>query len=401
MKAGLAAIAGLIMCNVLSAQQPFSIADSNNLFAFKLYGELKKDTKENLFFSPFSISSALAMTYAGARNETEKQMCHTLHFSSDQNAFHKAYKTYLEKIESDTGKDLALRVANSLWIANSFELLKPFSEIEAADYKAESYNVAFSPPAAIEDTRLQINYWVEQRTKKKIKDLIPPGILDLSTKLVLVDAIYFKGKWKIAFSKDSTKMGEFYADNTGSVNADFMHTTANYKYYEDNVLQAIEFPYSGDKLSMVVFLPKKRDGIEEMNSKIDYAFYTKIVSGFLMSGTRKVIVALPKFKTTAEFRMAGTLSAMGMPDAFSPGLADFKGMSTDQLCISQVIHKAFIEVNDEGTEAAAATAVIMKMMMSPIRTPLFIADHPFVFVIRDNATGGILFMGKISNTVKE
>jgi serpin B len=386
-------IAVVLSCNI-NAQQAYSIADSNNLFAFKLYNEVKKDKRENLFFSPFSISTALAMTYAGARNETEKQMASTLHFNSDQDAFHRDYKTFLEKIGSDTGKDLIMGIANSLWIANSFKLLAPFQNILTTDYNSEAKNVDFSKS---EQIRQEINAWVEGKTNDKIQDLIKPHMLSASTKLVLVNAIYFKGKWKFPFSKDSTKTDDFYKSDTSSIKTKFMHNTAHYTYYEDTSLQAIEIPYSGGRVSMVVILPKERDGINTLENQLNYLYYSKIISSF---GPKKVIVALPKFKTTASFQLEGVLANMGMPDAFSN--ANFSGISHESLYISHVIHKAFIDVNEEGTEAAAATAVVMRQMaMRPMPVPVFNANHPFIFVIRDTMTGGILFMGKIMDPTKE
>jgi len=379
----------------LNAQQTFIVADSNNLFAFKLYNQVKESGNKNLFFSPFSISTALAMTYAGARNETETQMRNVLHFGLDQDTFHKQYKTYLERIEGDTGKDLTLGIANSLWIANSLQLLAPFKDIVSTDYNSEARNVDFNKT---EETRNEINTWVEQKTNDKIKELIKPGIISGSTKLVLVNAIYFKGKWATPFSKDSTKNDDFYKTGSNNITAKFMHNTAHYSYYEDATLQAIEIPYSGGKTSMVVFLPKETDGIDVMENQLNYSYYSKIMSLFR---SQKVILALPKFKTTVAFELAGTLSAMGMPDAF--GNADFSGISNEGLSISNVIHKAFIDVNEDGTEAAAATAVAMKMnaMYRPGPNPVFNANHPFFFIIRDNMTGSIWFMGKIINPTKE
>jgi serpin B len=374
----------------LSAQSSSTIADSNNKFAFKLYDEVKKDTKENLFFSPFSISTALAMTYGGARGETEKQMSRTLHFSLDQASFHQEYKSYLENIESDTGKGMILGIANSLWISNKFKLLNNFKEITTNDYKSEARNVSFS-----DETRKEINQWVEQKTNDKIKDLIAPGVINSATRLVLVNAIYFNGKWNEKFSKDSTKNQDFYL-NPATVKIDFMHNTAHYKYYEDSAMQAIELSYTGKKTSMIVFLKKDYRTNKEYN--LDYSYYSKIVSSM---SPERVKLALPKFKTTVSFELSKTLSSMGMPDAF--GAADFKGISNENLSISNVIHKAFIDVSEEGTEAAAATAIVMRANALGPRPKsfAFIANHPFMFVIRDNATGAILFMGEITNPSKE
>lgn len=395
MKKIIAPVFSLLIGITLNAQQVINIADSNNLFAFKLYDKVKKEKKENLFFSPFSISTALAMTYAGARNETEKQMCHTLHFSLDQTRFNQEYKTYLEKLESDTGKDLKIENANAIWVAKSFPLLNTFSEIAYQDYHAVSQNIDFSNP---EQIRNQMNSWVERKTNDKIKDLIQPGILTPHTRVVLVNAIYFKGKWNIPFSKDSTRSDNFYRNNSGRIKTDFMHNIAHYRYYDDTLLQAVELPYAGGKTSMMIFLPKSRNGINAMENRLNYYYYSKIVSSLY---SQRVQVALPKFKTTVLFELSKVLSNMGMPVAFS-GNTDFSGISDEYIYINSIIHKAFIDVNEEGTEAAAATAIVMKMtVMRPMPIRSFNANHPFIFIIRDNETGSILFMGKIMDPTKE
>lgn len=191
----------------IHAQKSNSIGDSNNVFALKLYSQLSKENKGNLFFSPFSISTALAMTYAGARDETETQMSQTLHFNPDQSEFHTDYKNYIGQIEADTGKRLKMEIANSIWLDNSFKLLIPYQDIVKDDYNSLSKNVDFKHAA--EPARKEINKWVEKKTHDKIIELIKPGMIDGSTKLVLVNAIYFDGKWSIAFSKDSTKKDLF------------------------------------------------------------------------------------------------------------------------------------------------------------------------------------------------
>jgi serpin B len=214
----------------------------------------------------------------------------------------------------------------------------------------------------------------------------------------LVNAIYFKGKWKSPFSKDSTKSENFHTSASNIIKAKFMHNTGHYRYYEDATLQAVEIPYMGGRTAMVILLPKEKDGISQMENKLGHLYYSKIISSM---NSPKVIVAFPKFKTTTAFELGGTLSAMGMPDAFSSS-ADFSGISNEGLHISNVIHKAFIDVNEEGTEAAAATAVIMPFSIAqPMATAIFNANHPFIFVIRDTMTGGILFMGKITDPTKE
>jgi serpin B len=322
-------------------------------------------------------------------------MASTLHFNANQDAFNRNYKTYLEKIESDTGKDLTMVIANSLWVANTLKLLSPFKETVTSNYNSEAKNVDFSKT---EETRTEINSWVEQKTHDKIQDLIQPHIISAATRLVLVNAIYFKGRWKVPFPKDSTKTDDFYKSGISTVHAKFMHNTSHFRYYEDTTIQAIEIPYIGGRISMVILLPKKINGINQMENKLDYFYYSKIISSM---HSPKAIVSLPKFKTTTEFELGGTLSAMGMPAAFSSS-ADFSGISNEGLHINNVIHKAFIDVNEEGSEAAAATTVVMPFSIAqPMPIAVFNANHPFIFIIRNTMTGSILFMGKIIDPTKE
>jgi|SRR6185312_4012176 len=389
-------LASTIFCFNVAGQNVQTIADSNNLFALNLYSQLCKEKQGNLFLSPFSISTALAMTYAGARNETEKQMRDVLHFNLVQDSFHTQYKSYLDKIASDTGKNVTIEIANSIWIANGCKIYKHFSEVVRNDYNSESKNVYFAQHT--EEVRQEINSWVEHKTHDKIQDLIAKGMIEPSTRLVLVNAIYFNGKWDMPFSKDSTRLDTFFGESVAIPKPCFMNKTGHYKYYEDTLLQAIELPYAGGRTSMIVFLPQRARNIKEVENNLDSKYYSRIVTTL---SPEKVKLELPKFKTTTEFELSHVLSAMGMPDAF--GAADFSGITKEKLSISAVIHKAFIDVNEQGTEAAAATGIIMKLTAvrpSP-KAYSFIANHPFIFIIKDNATGSILFMGKIADLPKE
>lgn len=387
----------LFFINV-TAQSVRSIADSNNLFALNLYSELSKQEPGNLFFSPFSISTALAMTYAGARNETEKQMCDVLHFNLAQKEFH-CYRHYLDAIEADTGKNLVLEIANSIWVANSCKIRPSFSEIVKDDYNSESKNVDFA--GHTEQARQEINSWVENKTQDKIKDLITQGMIKSSTKLVLVNTIYFKAKWESPFNSTATRKAIFHPNDSISDSASFMNKAGYYEYYKDSNLQVLEIPYYNGKISMLILLPNKANGINNTENKLDEAYYSKIVKN--LSDTSDIRLSLPKFKITLGSILNTPLSEMGMPVAFS-GDADFSGIASGKLNIGFVIHKAFIDVSEEGTEAAAATAVgIMLTSAGPPRTPPipFNANHPFIFIIKDGGTGSILFMGKITDPTKE
>jgi len=245
-----------------------------------------------------------------------------------------------------------------------------------------------------EGARKTINAWVEKQTRDKIKDLIQPGVLDSLTRLVLTNAIYFKGDWASPFKKDGTKDGDFFAADGQKVAAPMMHQTGHFGYLDGGELQALEMPYKGDALSMVVLLPKAKDGLPALEKKLSATSAVVWIAGLRK---QQVQVAMPRFTTTAEFMLKETLSAMGMTDAFSDR-ADFSGMDgVKDLFISAVIHKAFVDVNEEGTEAAAATAVVMKSTGMPAPPVEFRADHPFVFLIRDTRSGCILFVGRMAN----
>ena len=331
---------------LISANNPQGIVENNNKFAFKLYNELKTSSDKNLFYSPFSISTALAMVYAGARNETALQISQTMNFQQSEK-FHSDYKHLLDRLD--------------------------------------------------EGTEGKINAWVMQKTNDKIKDLLSQSDVDSQTKLVLVNAIYFYGDWATAFEKQATQPKNFFLSDQTQINVPFMNQNGMYNYYEDSEIKAIEIPYKDSKASVVVFLPNTKNGISEFEGSFDYKYYQDILSAFQYNDVR---LSLPKFQTTYKIFLGTTLSHMGMPLAFSSSHADFSGMTGKRdLWISEVIHQAFINVDEKGTEAAAATAVIMKTTSARPSPDMkvFNVDHPFIFLIKDNTTGSILFMGKIMN----
>jgi len=386
------ALFSALLC-LFSAKGQNSVADSNNVFAFKLYQQVKSD--KNLFYSPFSISFALAMTYAGAKNETENQMRKTLHFTPNAEAFHVGFKKLYDSVEADNTVGIQMNIANSLWLGKKYTFLGTYLNLVKANYHSELREVDFIEASARQQAVKDINSWVEQKTNNKIKNILHDGDVDESTALVLVNAIYFNGKWQTAFRKEQTKQGDFNTNASSKTAALFMNSDSKtkYNYYADDMLSAIELPYKQDKVSMVVILPNAIDGIDNLEKKLDYKYYSKIIKSF---NKEDVQVSLPKFKTAAYFRLEDVLSKMGMPVAFSPN-ADFSGMDgSPDLCISHLIHKAYVDVSEEGTEAAAATAVVMETC--DVHIPkIFCANHPFIFVIKDNNTGSILFMGKIMN----
>lgn len=383
------------------------VVKGNNEFAFDLYAKLR--SKEgNLFFSPYSISSALGMTYCGARGQTESQMAGVLHFPviakpgteisstsvPDRKQFASAFAEIIKELNSRGEKGgYELRVANALWGQKGFEFLNEYLELIESNYDGKLNEVDFV--RATEAARRTINKWVEKKTNNKIKNLIQKGVLDPMTRLVLTNAIYFKGNWARQFKKDRTKEAPFTLADGKKVDAEMMNQTAEFGYMETKSFQGLELPYVDDELSMIILLPKETDGLDEFDKTLTVDNLSKWLSRLYK---REVIVSVPKFKMTSQFSLASVLKSMGMTDAFSTN-ANFSGINGKRnLFISAVIHKAYVDVNEEGTEAAAATAVGIKLTsIGPSRTPVFRADHPFLFLIRDNNSGSILFIGRLMN----
>lgn len=366
----------------------------NTAFAIDLYEKLK-GAKGNLFFSPYSISTALAMTYAGARGNTENQMAQTLHFTLHQKQLHPAFASLEAGLNAVQERgNIQLNVANALWPQKGYVFLEEFLALTK-----EFYGVLITPVdynGDREAARAKINAWVEGKTANKIKDLIGPGILDVLTRLVLVNAIYFKGNWASQFNEKQTTDAPFWLASGESIETPLMAQQRSFRYAGYEGLQVLELPYIGDTLSMIVLLPNKIDGLVELESSLTVENLEKWIGHLWMT---EVQVFLPKFKLSSQFRLDGTLKSMGMRDAFDMNKADFSGMDGKEnwLYIGAAIHKAFVEVNEEGTEAAAATAVLVLGKSISMPPPIFRTDHPFVFLIRDNPSGSILFFGRVVN----
>jgi len=371
-----------------------ALVAGNTAFALDLYARLK-NAEGNLFFSPYSISTCLAMTYAGARGSTATQMARTLHFGASPDqlaASFGALQRQLSDVEKKKG--LELNVANGLWAQKDHPFLPAFLDEATKAYQANLQQTDFH--TAAEPAREAINDWVSNQTKGKIADLLQPGVVNEATRLVLVNAIYFKGQWTRQFNKNNTAPAPFSVTAQRKVQAHLMNLTAECKYAEVEGLQLLELPYLGDDLSMVVLLPRATDGLTSLEGLLNEQ---TLGSWLAHARNQKVNVFLPKFKLTAQFSLAQTLAGMGMSAAFSPS-ADFSGMDgARDLCISAVVHKAFVDVNEEGTEAAAATGTMMRSMavMRPLPIPVFRADRPFLFLIRDTHSGSILFLGRVAD----
>jgi serpin B len=384
-----------------------------NHFARRFYDEVASEETGNLFFSPLSIHAALSMTYAGARRETAEQMKEVLafQFPPEEGIEHHAYSMLLKALNDapitrfesyDEGEPetivrpvFELVVANRLWGQEGFSWDPGFVALTEREYLAGLAEVDYTSDA--EGARATINEWVEETTRDRIENLIPEGALDAVTRLVLTNAIYFKANWQNAFSEHSTKPEPFHLENGDAAEVPTMHLSEKLQYAETENWQALEMPYEEGALSMLVFLPVDRDGAMEATEQ-------ELASGALLqalesAGRPKVEVSLPKFRLEQHLDLGDTLKAMGMPLAFSDQ-ADFSGMTTEaSLLISKALHKAFVEVDEKGTEAAAATAIVMSLTSAPQpeQAKVFRADRPFIFMIRHNASGAILFMGRVTD----
>ena len=379
-----------------------ALVEGNNAFAVGLYGRLREERGNagNLFFSPESISTAFAMAYAGARGQTEAEMRVVFHFDLPPGRLHPAMGALLHGMNAPN-PNYELRVADALWAEQDASFLPSYTNLMKSDYGAGFRRVDFKTSA--EAVRATINQWVEHQTNDKIQNLIGPGVLTPLTRLVLTNAIYFKGTWLTPFKAAATEDEDFHLTDTQTAKTAMMHRTGGYLYYDGGSFQELELPYAGDNLAMVVFLPKQTTGLATFEQGLNPTALQESIAG--LRPAAKVILTLPRFKMTQQFELSGTLAAMGMPQAFS-STADFSGMTgKPEFSISAAIHKAFIDVNEQGTEAAAATAIGMTAaaMRAPVQEPppiIFRADHPFLFLIRDTHSGAILFMGRVEDPRK-
>ena len=365
------------------------IVSGNTEFALELYRALGT-TSGNLFSSPYSISTALAMTYAGARGNTATQMARALHFLLEQEMLHSSFAALQARLNQlESTHDIQLKIANTLFPHKRYAFLEEFLTLTKQFYGARITPLDYANPEAARQT---INTWVEDKTESKIKDLIPPRILDDLTRLVLVNAIYFKGNWANPFYENITSEAPFWIASDRHVDARMMSQKDTFKYFEDANLQVLELPYIGNDLSMLILLPREIGGLEKLETRLTRETLDRWINNLRM---REVIVCLPRFEMTFPFRLDDTLQTLGLVDAFDMNKANFSGMDgSRELYIGAVLHKAFVAVDEKGTEAAAATAVIMQLRAMTI-PPTFRADHPFVFLIRENSTGSILFLGRM------
>jgi serpin B len=381
----------LVLGKTAVSQGVKEVVKGNNEFTFDIYDQIN-DKEENLFFSPYSVSSALAMTYNGAEGKTKNEMSDVLNFNKDINALSENYSALNDHITGLSSKKIQLNIANAIWGQQDYGFRKAFLELNKKYYGAGIKQVNFKKEH--KEIRNQINKWVEDKTNQKIKNLIKPNVLDRMTRMVLVNAIYFNGKWENPFKKEDNFKDKFYIYSKCETQTEFMFQKLSLKYHEDDIAQVVEIPYSEKSLSMMVILPKEKYGMEQLEKYLDnelYENYNKSLS------TYKVELSFPKFEVEDDYELNSPLKDMGMKSAFGEG-ADFSGMTgSKDLFIDNVVHKTYVKVDEEGTEAAAATGIVMRKTSAIMETKEFKADHPFIFIIKENKNDTILFMGRIMN----
>ncbi len=379
------------------------LAGGNSAFAFDLYQALRGQDG-NLFYSPHSLSLALAMTYAGAGGQTADQMADTLRFSLPRDRLHPAFNGLDQELASRgvgvqgrDGEGFRLNIVNAVWGQQGHPFREAFLDVLAESYGAGVRPADFA--AAPEESRTAINDWVAESTEDRIRDIIPPGIITPLTRMVLTNAIYFNASWLFPFGEADTRPRPFHLLDGGSVDVPMMRTSEDFGYAAGDGYQAVDLPYLGHELSMTVMVPD-RGRFREFEDSLDAGLAGRIIAGL---GFRRVTLDLPRFGFESRFRLGETLRSMGMPDAFDSAASDFSGMdgrsclAGDPGClyIREVVHRAFVSVDEAGTEAAAATGVVMQAESAPLDPVAVTVDHPFIFLVRDRATGAILFVGRV------
>jgi len=371
----------------------------NSAFAFELFAYLAEDDA-NILFCPYSISSALAMTYAGARGETATEMEQVLRFSLGQDTLHSAFNaldqhlmTQANIVSNPDSDPFQLTIANALWGQAGYTFLDEFLDVLAANYGAGIHAVDFEN--ATEEARETINAWVSDQTEGKIPELLGPGMPPSSSRLVLTNAVYFNAAWYLPFDASDTASAPFTLSDGETIEVPMMNQTTRLAYAEVDAVRVLELEYANSTMAMTILLPEE-GGLDAFIATLTAERFAELVAGLT---SELITLRLPTFSYEAGFLLADPLARMGMTTPFRGGVADFSGMAgTQELFIGEVVHKAFVDVDEAGTEAAAATAVIMVGTAAPSEQPTpipFVVDRPFVFVIRDQGTCTVLFIGKV------
>lgn len=376
----------------LAGQREKAAVSAVNGFAVDVYKKFAEEGR-NLCFSPYSISTAFAMTYAGAKGETAAEMQRAFHYGTD---IHGANRVLMGNLLNSPAGAGELRIANSIWPAKGLRLSMSFENTIHKDYFSEVLPQDYRRQP--ERSRRAINDWVAEKTRERILNILPQGSVKADTKMVLVNAIYFKAPWMSEFSEGKTADADFYVSRGEKTNVRMMNNIDTFQYADFEGVQVLKLPYRQGVFSMLLLLPREKDGLEALEEKLLPAEIERYQTEL---GRRKVNVFLPKFKVEQTFDLIPTLMTLGVKDAFDAGVADFSGIAGRRdLYINAAVHKAFVEVDEAGTEAAAATAIGMRLTSAPMRKPeeiaIFRADHPFIYIIQDELSGAILFMGKVA-----
>ena len=363
-------------------------------FVFAFYSEIIDNDKSNIFFSPLSISTAFSMAYEGAKEDTASQMQQVFGFERDEQKRQKAISELLSRLNH---KDdwYKLQVANALWVKDGYEIKSDYLDTAKTHYSSTVDNVDF----VTDDGINKINSWVQEKTNDKIQDILAPGSTDDLTRMVITNAVYFKGKWGLEFNPRNTSDKPFWTDKDNSVMVPMMkENAALYNYASTGDLQALELNYLGGDIAMIVLLPKERDGL----GSIEQSMSKEELDSIRDSMTRQPLtVQIPRFEFETQYNLVEPLQSLGLEDAFDRENADFQGITDEQVYLEKAAHKAFVNVNEEGTEAAAITALVMRATSGPPEPVAeFIADHPFMFIIQEKETEEILFIGRVMDPTK-
>lgn len=396
------AIVASVLCILLAGtagsadlEKTHTLVRGNTAFALQLYRSLSGQGT-NTCISPFSVSTTLAMVYAAAKGGTAEQFTRVLAAGQEPALFHKTFAELRARLYTECKQDQCmLTAANAVWVRKSQPLLQSYSDVLKMYYGADATEVDFAtdPEAA----RKRINSWVERHTAYKITELLAKGSVDPATRIVLTNAVYFKGKWALQFDKDETADAPFTLFDGSSIVVPTMHVTGEFRFVENGGFQAVELPYGDDKFSMVILLPRSHDELREFEASLTPE---ALVKGLNSMSPQDIRVSLPRFTVRFHASLTQHLKAMGLADAFSAPPADFSGMDgSKDLFISEVAHEVFIDVNEEGSEAAAATGTsLMTTAIKQVKE--FTADHPFLFFIRHRDSGLILFLGCVLHPLR-
>lgn len=380
-----------------------SVANGNTAFGADLYSELRMERDGNIFISPASISTAFGLAYAGARGEAAAEISEVLYFDPRQEAFHPAMGSLAQDLQVyDEGQ--TLRINNAVWLDTSLIVEADWLALTRDQYGAEETRTDFS--SAPEAARNQINRWVEDKTEDRIKDLLAPSHVDETTRAVLVNTIYMKADWASPFAAQATQEEPFYLLSGEAPDTTMMHQTGSFQHIEANNFKAVQLPYKGNELSLIILLPDTQKGIADLESRLSADTLNKWMTSLEEAGSVRIDLKLPKLKLKDKYELAETLQRLGLIAPFAGDPFHFAGMVDPEkqpgggVSIDKVVHQTFLEVDEKGTEAAAATAITMRKTatITPTETPIaFHADHPFLLILKHNETGTVLFLGRIAD----